>query len=65
MPIKKSKSTKRRTTIKDLSRGKKELNREEQKKVQGGATRIVSPGIRTGTGGNAPAGGGQDSANES
>lgn len=44
-----------RINIKDLPEPEKELSAEEQKSVQGGATRIVSPGIRTGGGGtNAP-----------
>lgn len=39
----------RRTEIKDLPRPEEELSADEQKNVQGGATRIVPPGIRTTT----------------
>ena len=40
---------KRRTEIKDLQTPEQELTTDEQKQVQGGATRAVTPGIRTGT----------------
>ena len=40
---------KRRTQVNDLPREEKELTADEQKKVQGGATRAVTPGIRTTT----------------
>ena len=36
MPTNKSKNTKRRTQVKDLSGQKKELSKEEQKKIKGG-----------------------------
>jgi hypothetical protein len=36
MPTTNSKSTKRRTQTKDLSKQKKDLSKEEQKKVKGG-----------------------------
>lgn len=41
---------KRRTQVKDLPREEKELTTDEQKDIQGGATRVVTPGIRTGGG---------------
>ena len=36
MPANKSKNMKRRTTVKDLPKRKKDLSREEQKNVKGG-----------------------------
>ncbi len=39
----------RRTEIKDLPRDEQELSTDEQKEIQGGATRVVTPGIRTTT----------------
>jgi hypothetical protein len=36
MPVKKSKSTKRRTEVKDLPKKESKLAKEEQKKVKGG-----------------------------
>jgi hypothetical protein len=47
----------RRTQVKDLPREERELTADEQKKVQGGATRAVQPGIRT-----YPTGGGTSSS---
>jgi hypothetical protein len=35
------KSAKRRTQVKDLPRGKKELSKEEQKRVKGGSIMIA------------------------
>jgi hypothetical protein len=46
-----------RINIEDLPHEEKELSADEQKQVQGGATRAVTPGIRTG-GTNAVAGDG-------
>jgi hypothetical protein len=43
------KTPKRRTKVKDLPKGKKELTTKEQKQVQGGATRAITPGIRYST----------------
>ncbi len=40
-------SGKRRIEIEDLPRDEQELSADEQKSVQGGATRVVTPGIRT------------------
>jgi hypothetical protein len=40
----------RRTQVNELPREEKELTAEEQKKLKGGATRVVTPGIRTSTG---------------
>ena len=37
-----------RVKIDDLPQGEQELTDDEQKQVQGGATRAVTPGIRTG-----------------
>jgi hypothetical protein len=37
-----------RIKIEDLPQEEKELSADEQKQVQGGATRAVTPGIRTG-----------------
>lgn len=51
MEEKKKDTTKnRRTQINDLPREEKELTADEQKNIQGGATRAVTPGIRTGGG---------------
>lgn len=38
---------KKRTELRDLPRPEEELSADEQKQVQGGATRAVTPGIRT------------------
>ena len=43
-------SDNRRTQVNELPREEKELTADEQKKVKGGATRVVTPGIRTGPG---------------
>jgi bacteriocin-like protein len=45
---------KRRTQVKDLPAPEKELTTDELKQVQGGATRAVTPGIRTSSSGETP-----------
>lgn len=42
MPNDKSNETKQRTRVEDLPREEQELSAEEQKQVQGGATRLVT-----------------------
>lgn len=44
----------RRIQIEDLPREEQELSAEEQKEIQGGATRAVQPGIRTSSSGGSP-----------
>ena len=51
-------NNKRRTQVNDLPRAERELTANEQKKVQGGATRAVTPGIRTTTTGSGGSTGG-------
>ena len=40
------KQNNQRTQVTDLPRPEKQLSQKEQKEIQGGATRAVTPGIR-------------------